>query len=63
MPKSTTLRIVSSTVLMMVLPPGLPVTMKSRPSFARMVGVMLESMRLPGAARFGSVPIKPLGRR
>ena len=34
---------------MIVRPPGLPVTMKSLPSFATIVGVMLElSMRLPG---------------
>ena len=44
---------------MMVRPPGLPVTMNSLPSLARMVGVMLESIRLPGAARFGGVPTRP----
>ena len=33
---------------MIVRPPGLPMTMKSLPSFATIVGVMLESMRLPG---------------
>ena len=59
MPKSTASTIVSSTVLMMVRPPGLPVTMNSLPSFARIVGVMLESIRLPGSARFGLVPIEP----
>jgi len=44
---------------MIVRPPGLPVTMKSFPSRATMVGVMLDSMRLRGLARFGSVPIRP----
>lgn len=38
---------------------GLPVTMKRRPSFTTMVGDMLESMRLPGCARFAGVPIRP----
>ena len=59
MPKSTTLTIVSSTVLMMVRPPGLPVTMNSRPSLASIAGVMLDNIRLPGCARFGFVPISP----
>jgi hypothetical protein len=51
--------IVSRTVLMIVREPGVPVTMTSFPSFATTVGDMLDSIRLPGAARFGSVPIKP----
>ena len=34
--------------------------MKRRPSFATMVGVMLDSMRLPGSARLGCVPINPV---
>ena len=34
---------------MMRGPPGLPVTMKTLPSRTRIVGVMLESGRLPGA--------------
>ena len=59
MPKSITLTRACSTVLMMVRPPGLPMTMNSLPSLATMVGVMLESIRLPGAARLGSVPISP----
>ena len=46
---------------MMVRPPGLPVTIISLPSLAMMAGVMLESMRFPGTARFGSVPIRPSG--
>jgi len=41
---------------MIVRPPGLPVTMNRRPSFARIVGVMLESIRRPGRARFASGP-------
>ena len=59
MPKSTTFRMVISTVLMMVRPPGEPVTMNNLPSLARMVGDMLDSGRLPGMARFGLVPMLP----
>ena len=44
---------------MMVRPPGVPVTMNNWPSFAMIVGAMLDSMRLPGRARFGAVPIRP----
>ena len=55
-----TLRIVNSTVLMIVRPPGLPVAMTRRPSRATIVGVMLESIRLPGSVRFGPVPISPV---
>ncbi len=39
----------SSVAVMMRGPPGLPVTMKGLPSFATMVGVMLERGRFPGA--------------
>ena len=59
MPKSMTLRIVISTVLMIVRPPGEPVTMNSLPSLATIVGDMLDSIRLPGRARLGSVPMRP----
>ena len=52
---------VCSTVLMIVRPPGLPVTMNSLPSFARIVGVMLDSIRLPGRARFGIGADEPVG--
>ena len=38
---------------MIVRPPGVPVTMNSLPSLATIVGDMLDSMRLPGRARFG----------
>jgi hypothetical protein len=48
-PKSTTFTIESRVVLMMRGPPGLPVTSRGAPSFSTMVGVMLESGRLPGA--------------
>ena len=44
---------------MIVRPPGEPTTATSSPSFARMLGVMLESIRCSGRARFGSVPISP----
>ena len=68
MPKSTTLRMVSSTVLMMVRPPGEPVTMNSLPSRARIDGDMLDSIRLPGRARLGlradvAALVGHLGRR
>ena len=48
-----------STVLMIVRLPGLPVTRKTLPFFARIVGVCELSMRLPGAIRLGAVPIAP----
>ncbi len=44
---------------MIVRPPGLPVTMNSWPSLVTIVGVMLDNIRLPGAARLGSVPMRP----
>ena len=57
---STTFTIVSSVVEMMRGPPGLPVTMKSRPSRSRIVGVMLDSGRLLPATRFAPrVSINP----
>ncbi len=46
---------------MIVRPPGLPTTATSFPSFAMIVGVMLESMRLPGCARFGVGADQPRG--
>jgi len=51
MPKSTTFRIVWRTVLIMVRPPGLPVTMHSLPSLVIIVGVMLESNLIAGAQK------------
>ena len=47
MPKSSTLTITSSTVLMMVGPPGDPSASTGLPSFSTMVGVMEESGVLP----------------
>ncbi len=49
MAKSTTLRIVCRTELMMTLPPGAPTTMKGAPSRSRMVGTMPVVRALPGA--------------
>ncbi len=49
-----------STVPGMRRPPGLPTTRAGRPSRTTIVGVMFDSMRLPGAARLGSVPMSPL---
>ena len=40
--------------------PGLPVTSKTLPFLVRIVGVWELSMRLPGAIRFGAVPMVPL---
>jgi hypothetical protein len=49
MSKSTTLETICATVVMMVEPPGEPVTRRTRPSGpSTMVGVMAESIRLPG---------------
>ena len=45
---------------MIVRPPSAPVTISSAPFRATIVGVMLDSMRFPGAARFGSVPMSPV---
>ena len=42
-----------STVVMMRLPPGEPVTSSGLPSFSTMVGVIDDSGRLPGAGRVG----------
>ena len=50
-----------STVLMIVLPPGDPVTSASSPFLVvTMVGVIEQSMRFPGSMRLGSVPISPV---
>ena len=48
-----------STVLMIVRPPGEPVTSTSLPSFVTIVGVIELSMRLPGSIRFAGVPMSP----
>ena len=44
----------SSTVLMMVGPPGEPTASTGLPSFSTMVGVIEESGVLPGAIAFAS---------
>ena len=59
MPKSMKCTSVHSTVLMIVRPPGLPVTSTRRPSRMTNVGVCALSMRLPGAMRLGAVPMSP----
>ncbi len=49
MRKSTTLLTICATVVMMVEPPGVPVTRSTRPcGSSTMVGVIAESMRAPG---------------
>jgi len=57
---SITFSVTHSTVLMMVRPPGLPVTSTGLPPFSTSVGVIELNMRLPGATRFGGVPISPV---
>ena len=50
---------ICSTVVMMRLPPGLPVTRNVLPSFSTIVGLMEESGRLSGATAFASPPTRP----
>jgi hypothetical protein len=40
-------------------PPGVPITTATRPSWVRIVGVMVDSGRLPGAIAFASPPTTP----
>ena len=53
MSKSITFTTTHRTVLMIVRPPGLPVTSTGLPSFSTITGVMELSIRLPGAIWFG----------
>ncbi len=48
-----------STVLMIVRPPGEPVTSTTLPSLATIVGVIELSIRLRGSIRFAGVPMSP----
>ena len=59
MPWSTTLTMASSVMVMMREPPGLPITMASRPSLVRMVGLIDEIGVLPGATALASLPSSP----
>ena len=63
MPNSVTSSTTLKTVLMIVRPPGEPVMSTTLPSSTTIVGVIELSMRLPGAIRFGGVPIVPVVRR
>ena len=45
---------------MIVRPPGEPINNTGFPFFARIVGVMLDNIRFPGATKFGAVPIVPV---
>ena len=54
--KSTTLRITCNTVLMIVRPPGEPMSNQGRPSRTRIVGDMLDNILRPGRIRLGGVP-------
>jgi hypothetical protein len=47
---------------MIVRLPGLPVISITLPSFATMVGVCEDSIRLPGAIWLGAVPMVPSRR-
>jgi hypothetical protein len=52
---SITLEITWYTIVMMRGPPGVPTTRSNRPSgSSTMLGVIAESMRLPGAIAFAS---------
>ncbi|MNL69313.1 hypothetical protein D3C87_1941610 [compost metagenome] len=59
MPKSTTLRIVSSVIVMMREPPGLPITMKGLPSLVTIVGLMEDSGVFFGAMALASPCTRP----
>ena len=48
-----------ATVVVMVGPPGVPTTARSSPSCTTMVGVIDESMRLPGSILLGSPCTRP----
>ena len=52
MPKSITFEMTCATVVMIVEPPGVPTTRKTAPSLTTIVGVMADSMRLPGSITF-----------
>ena len=62
-PKSRPPNTISITVLMIVRPPGEPVTMNSLPFFVTIVGVIELSIRLPGAMTFAGVPMSPVDVR
>src|ERR1035441_4974444 len=53
MPKSSTLTMTSSTVLMMVGPPGEPRASTGLPSFSTIVGVMEDRGLIAGETTFG----------
>ena len=59
MPKSMTFMMAWNTEVKIVDPPGVPTTMATAPSSSRIVGVMDDSMRLPGWISFASLPTTP----
>ena len=63
MPRSITLTTTCSTVVMMRLPPGEPVTRNGLPSLSTMVGVIDDSGRLPGPGALASIAEQPVGVR
>ena len=56
-------RITCSTMVMMRLPPGEPVTRNGLPSWSTMVGDIEDSGRLPGPGALASPPTRPIGVR
>ncbi len=60
MPHAVTFRTTFATVLMIVRPPGDPVSSSTLPSFTTIVGVMELSIRLPGAITLAGVPMSPV---
>ena len=58
-PPSTTARIASSVMVGMREPPGLPITIATRPFLDRMVGDIEDSGVLPGAIALASAPSRP----
>ena len=59
--RSITLTITCSTVVMMRLPPGEPVTRNGLPFLSTMVGDIDDSGRLPGPGALASPPIEAIG--
>ncbi len=59
-PNAVAFRMIWCTVLMIVLPPGDPVTSTVFPFRTTIAGLIEESIRLPGRIRFGAVPMSPI---
>ena len=57
--QTKTLRMVAHADVKILDPPGVPITIATRPSRSRMVGLIDDSGRLPGAMAFASPPTTP----